>query len=91
MLYCICGLGVSSPVLRSLSLKKGGKYEAELVLIVLEMPEPMNVAEAEAWESVNRPSGMTWLKVLEPVGALPALLWEATYERLDAVTEGLCS
>lgn len=63
----------------------------ERVLVVLEAPNEMNVEEAAAWESLNRPAGMTWLKKLEPVGPLPALLWEATYEKLDPVAEALCS
>ena len=62
----------------------------EVVLVVLEVPEPMDREEAERWEGLNRPEGMTWLAALEPVGPLPALLWEATYENLDPVQEGLC-
>ena len=64
---------------------------ANVVLVVLEMPEPMEREAAERWEAMNRPVGMTWLEALEPVGPLPALLWEATYENLDPVTEALCS
>lgn len=64
---------------------------AERILWVLELPEPMNAEQAAAWESINRPEGMVWLEKMEPVGPLPAKLWEAHYEMLDPVAEGLCS
>lgn len=63
----------------------------EKVLVVLELPEPMLPEAAAAWESVNRPPEMLWLEKLVPVGPLPALLWEAHYEKLDRVAAELCS
>ena len=63
----------------------------ELVEVVLELPEPMNRMEAEAWESVNREVRYLWLKELEPVGPLPAAEWKAVYEECDPVTAELCS
>ena len=63
----------------------------EKVELVLKLPEKMNKAEAEAWESVNRPPNMLWLHELVPVGEEPAAEWKALYEECDEVTSGLCS
>ena len=64
---------------------------AKKVLIVLELPEPMNEHQARGWESINRPEGMVWLEKLEPIGPLPANLWEAHYRNPDPVEAALCS
>ena len=71
--------------------EKEAAMGCEKVKVVLKLPEPVNKAEAEAWESVNRPPNMLWLLELEPVGPEPTAEWNALYEECDEVTAGLCS
>ena len=63
----------------------------EEVVVVLELPEPMEEWRARGWESINRPPEYLWLKELEPIGEEPAVKWRAVYEVCDPDTAGLCS
>ncbi len=56
----------------------------EIVEVVMAMPEPCGLEEAENIERLMRPEGNNfWLAELEPIGELPALEWVARYEWYD--------
>jgi len=61
----------------------------ELVVVMMEPPEPMNREEFWHWESINRPEGCEYLEEYEPEGEEPAAVWRCVYLECDPDTAAM--